>query len=153
WMRAAASRIFWTAGSNRPMRMAMMAITTSSSISVKPRLRRAGQVNDMTYSPSVIRRTGEKADGPTMGPSLQRDVERLRTWRHRQADPRRPGEVVLPRHRHDLLYLHLVRNVFADHHRVLFRLLHGSRVFRKRRAHGDFHLPEGDAGGLVVAVG
>src|SRR5262245_21407861 len=35
-MRAAASRTFWTAGSKRPMRMAMMAMTTSSSISVKP---------------------------------------------------------------------------------------------------------------------
>src|SRR5262245_61778764 len=33
-MRAAASRTFWTAGSSRPMRIAMMAITTSSSISV-----------------------------------------------------------------------------------------------------------------------
>src|SRR5205814_239754 len=36
-MRAAASRTFWTAGSSRPMRMAMMAITTSNSISVKAR--------------------------------------------------------------------------------------------------------------------
>src|SRR5262249_4384079 len=35
--RAAASRTFCTAGSSRPMRMAMMAITTSSSISVNPR--------------------------------------------------------------------------------------------------------------------
>src|SRR5207247_1205264 len=35
-MRLAASRTFWTAGSKRPMRTAMMAITTSSSISVKP---------------------------------------------------------------------------------------------------------------------
>src|SRR5262245_46933779 len=34
-MRAAASRTFCTAGSRRPMRMAMIAITTSSSISVK----------------------------------------------------------------------------------------------------------------------
>ena len=34
WMRAAASRTFCTAGSNRPMRMAMIAITTKSSISV-----------------------------------------------------------------------------------------------------------------------
>ena len=34
--RAAASRTFWTAGSSRPIRMAMMAITTSNSISVKP---------------------------------------------------------------------------------------------------------------------
>src|SRR5262245_18039323 len=35
FMRAAASRTFWTAGSSRPMRMAMIAITTNSSISVK----------------------------------------------------------------------------------------------------------------------
>src|SRR5207249_3728221 len=35
--RAAASRTFCTAGSNRPMRTAMIAITTRSSISVKPR--------------------------------------------------------------------------------------------------------------------
>src|SRR5262249_28076788 len=35
-IRAAASRTFWTAGSNRPMRMAMIAITTSNSISVNP---------------------------------------------------------------------------------------------------------------------
>src|SRR5262245_52111436 len=34
-MRAAASRTFCTAGSNRPMSTAMMAKTTSSSISVK----------------------------------------------------------------------------------------------------------------------
>src|SRR5262245_44735457 len=34
FMRAAASRTFWTAGSSRPIRMAMMAMTTSSSISV-----------------------------------------------------------------------------------------------------------------------
>src|SRR5271167_1762411 len=36
-MRAAASRTFWTAGSSRPIRIAMMAITTSSSISVNAR--------------------------------------------------------------------------------------------------------------------
>src|SRR5579872_6475054 len=39
-MRAAASRTFWTAGKSRPIKMAMMAITTNSSISVKPRQRR-----------------------------------------------------------------------------------------------------------------
>src|SRR5687767_7405216 len=33
-IRAAASRTFWTAGSSRPMRIAMMAMTTSNSISV-----------------------------------------------------------------------------------------------------------------------
>src|SRR5438105_3901985 len=36
-MRAAASRTFCTAGTSSPIRMAMMAITTSSSIRVKPR--------------------------------------------------------------------------------------------------------------------
>src|SRR5689334_19381645 len=35
-MRAAASRTFWTAGSSRPIRMPMMAMTTSSSMRVKP---------------------------------------------------------------------------------------------------------------------
>src|ERR1043166_3507251 len=33
--RAAAARTFWTAGSNRPMSIAMIAMTTSNSISVK----------------------------------------------------------------------------------------------------------------------
>src|SRR5215213_5414171 len=36
-MRAAASRTFWTAGSKRPMRIAMMAMTTSNSIRVNAR--------------------------------------------------------------------------------------------------------------------
>src|SRR3981081_4407858 len=36
--RRAASRAAWTAGSNRAIRTAMIAITTSSSIKVKPRL-------------------------------------------------------------------------------------------------------------------
>ena len=36
WDRAAASRTFWTAGNNKPIKMAMMAITTSNSINVKP---------------------------------------------------------------------------------------------------------------------
>src|SRR5215211_6450816 len=34
WIRAAASRTFWTAGRSSPIRIAMIAITTSSSISV-----------------------------------------------------------------------------------------------------------------------
>src|SRR5262249_42323676 len=42
WMRAAASRTFWTAGTSRPMRIAIIAITTSSSISVKARRGRSG---------------------------------------------------------------------------------------------------------------
>src|SRR5262249_10953555 len=36
WIRAAAARTFWTAGRRRPIRIAIIAITTSSSISVKP---------------------------------------------------------------------------------------------------------------------
>ena len=42
--RAAASRTFWTAGRSSPMRMAMIAITTNSSMSVNPfrRLRGSG---------------------------------------------------------------------------------------------------------------
>src|SRR5262245_36105926 len=44
WTRAAASRTFCTAGKSRPMRMAMIAITTKSSISVNPRRGRSGRV-------------------------------------------------------------------------------------------------------------
>src|SRR5437667_2683190 len=40
FMRAAAARTFCTAGSSSPIRMAMMAITTSSSISVNALNRR-----------------------------------------------------------------------------------------------------------------
>ena len=35
--RAAASRTFWTAGSSNPIKIAMIAMTTSSSIRVNPR--------------------------------------------------------------------------------------------------------------------
>jgi len=40
WIRRAASRADWTAGSSRAMSTAMIAITTSNSISVKPWRRR-----------------------------------------------------------------------------------------------------------------
>src|SRR5262245_2395390 len=46
-MRAAASRTFWTAGRRRPMRIAMMAITTNSSINVKPRRSVGGERRGM----------------------------------------------------------------------------------------------------------
>src|SRR5262245_53323556 len=50
-MRAAASRTFWTAGSSRPRSTAMMAMTTSSSISVNARRRPCGApVRHMTDS-------------------------------------------------------------------------------------------------------
>src|SRR5438046_645946 len=46
WVRAAASRTFWTAGNSSPIRMAMMAITTSNSISVNARrVRRMGETS------------------------------------------------------------------------------------------------------------
>jgi hypothetical protein len=57
WARRAASRAAWTAGSSREIRTAMMAITTSSSISVKPILRPEGPnlEGDMANTPHVGR--------------------------------------------------------------------------------------------------
>jgi hypothetical protein len=40
WVRAAASRTFCTAGKSNPIKMAMMAITTNSSMSVNADLLR-----------------------------------------------------------------------------------------------------------------
>src|SRR5689334_13287833 len=42
FMRAAAARTFWTAGSSSPIRIAIIAITTRSSMSVKPPTLEAG---------------------------------------------------------------------------------------------------------------
>src|SRR5437763_2300913 len=48
FMRAAASRTFWTAGRSRPMRMAIIAMTTNNSIRVNPkRVRRPGHVGTL----------------------------------------------------------------------------------------------------------
>src|SRR5947209_3422282 len=46
WVRRAASRAAWTAGRSRAIRTAMMAITTRSSISVKPRAARVRKLMD-----------------------------------------------------------------------------------------------------------
>src|SRR5437588_1393573 len=51
WARAAAARTFWTAGTSRPIRMAMMAITTNNSISVKAE--RARLERAMTNSSAI----------------------------------------------------------------------------------------------------
>src|SRR5215468_7124071 len=51
WSLAADSRTFWTAGSSSPIRTAMMAITTSSSMSVKA-VRRRETVYMRVHSPS-----------------------------------------------------------------------------------------------------
>src|SRR5437899_2667707 len=67
-MRLAASRTFWTAGSSSPMRMAMMAITTSNSISVKPDRRRnmVTPHNGLTKShdTETNHKTTRRMDGP-----------------------------------------------------------------------------------------
>src|SRR5215469_6023485 len=55
-MRAAASRTFCTAGSSRPIRMAMIAITTSSSMRVKPQRRRK---RAMRRPPKQVKRVNE----------------------------------------------------------------------------------------------
>src|SRR3954469_26023830 len=61
FVRAAASRTFCTAGRSSPIRMAMIAITTSSSISVNPRRGgrdRVGERPDMDDSDELWRESG-----------------------------------------------------------------------------------------------
>src|SRR4051812_10487355 len=67
FMRLAASRIFWTAGSSRPIRIAMIAITTSNSMSVKPE-RRCGRGRNTTHLRNE--NTEMRKDGPR-GPSYR----------------------------------------------------------------------------------
>src|SRR4051812_46744319 len=57
FMRLAASRTFWTAGSSSPINTPMMAMTTSSSISVNAcRCTGTGRRSDMTTSKKGMRR-------------------------------------------------------------------------------------------------
>src|SRR4051812_37565647 len=102
-MRAAASRTFWTAGSSRPMRMAMMAITTNSSISVKPLFHRA-RTRNMRRPPEK----NEADDGARVGPppagaaagALLLQVEVVGAGRRRRGNlhrQRRFGLVVINR--------------------------------------------------------
>src|SRR5262245_7699120 len=60
-MRLAASRTFWTAGKSRPMRTAMMAMTTSSSINVKAESRRCGE--DIATPPEKNGTTRNRGEG------------------------------------------------------------------------------------------
>src|SRR5262245_4434843 len=54
-MRRAASRAIWTAGSSKATRTPMMAMTTSSSTSVKPATcRRRNATRAMTSSPFLV---------------------------------------------------------------------------------------------------
>src|SRR5262249_20014655 len=82
-MRAAASRTFCTAGSNRPMRMAMMAMTTSSSINVKPwervqlrAMRSPLHMGERQGRPAL---TGTVKRSPTMGAAISRFYEEVDT--------------------------------------------------------------------------
>jgi hypothetical protein len=75
-MRAAASRTFCTAGSSRPMRMAMMAMTTSNSISVKPRQRLSLRKSGTTASPGE-----EERQGRNNAPNDERNQRWERTCR------------------------------------------------------------------------
>ena len=54
WARRAASRADCTAGSSRAIRTAMIAITTRSSISVKPRSVTLALEDDMEAYPSLM---------------------------------------------------------------------------------------------------
>src|SRR5262249_6593832 len=74
-MRAAASRTFWTAGSKRPMRMAMVAMTTSNSISVKAERRITDDMKHLGSRDSfafALRRNVE-VDGVAAGADLLDD--------------------------------------------------------------------------------
>src|SRR5262245_58426724 len=71
WVRAAASRTFWTAGRSSPIRMAMMAMTTSSSISVKPD-RRRGMLNPPTKNET---KRGGTQTAPNHAALVQLEVE------------------------------------------------------------------------------
>src|SRR4051812_34708349 len=72
WARRAASRAACTAGKSRPINTAMMAITTSNSIRVKPRRRSRGR--GMRELPGGWV-GGDRAMGPdpsTSGPLIRR---------------------------------------------------------------------------------
>src|SRR6185312_5735533 len=89
WMRRAASRADWTAGRSRAINTAMIAITTSSSISVKPeRVRLAGAEMIMRSTSSgrlearvlVSQNQGERESHP------EGDVDRRREGESSERD-------------------------------------------------------------------
>src|SRR5215468_2201381 len=71
--RAAALRTFWTAGRSRPIRIAMIAITTSSSISVNPGRLRIGRPPEKAPSSdghyAAARRALQASAGATQAPA------------------------------------------------------------------------------------
>src|SRR5262249_9749219 len=87
-IRAAASRTFCTAGSKRPMRMAMMAMTTSSSISVKPpRVRQRMKTSDRSekWCEGIVNEsTAASGRSPALSASIcARNRRPGRTWPRR----------------------------------------------------------------------
>src|SRR6185295_4637770 len=62
WVRAAASRTFCTAGTSKAIKMAMMAITTSNSISVNPRRNHAFLCNLLERDMRFLRKRDEERE-------------------------------------------------------------------------------------------
>src|SRR5262245_65692180 len=88
-MRFAASRTFCTAGSSNPIKTAMMAMTTSNSMSVKPSLQ------DCHFF-RMVPPTSENEDPETVpGGSRDPPIPRTATIVH-DADPRLLGNVGRP---------------------------------------------------------
>src|SRR5438105_1713542 len=73
--RAAASRTFWTAGRRRPIRMAMMAITTSNSISVNP-CRPCGDETERCMRVLLTRDNQRRGGGGILAQLWRRGVRR-----------------------------------------------------------------------------
>src|SRR4051812_41737442 len=128
WIRAAASRTFWTAGRSRPIRMAMMAITTKSSISVKPH-RRPGWTRAMPELPGL--RTTYEMDAYDSGYRIHLTDQRLKAdenWLSSRLFPLRLESFALrqpahsPEHRLEISSLRYVRQ---------------KRMVRPRPAHID----------------
>src|SRR5207245_308451 len=116
--RAAASRTFCTAGRSSPIKTAMIAITTSSSIKVKACFGRERRADSMRCPPYGIRPTGKEREQPTpVGHSFQLDVKRLRAFGHRQTQARGPRETILCGDRNDLVARG--NPVFPYQHRIL----------------------------------
>src|SRR5262249_8293128 len=69
-----AARTFWTAGRSRPMSTARMAITTSSSISVKPERTDGRRMATSPFQEQGDRTQGErgKADSAAYPPGITR---------------------------------------------------------------------------------
>src|SRR5262249_54490876 len=92
---AAAERTFCTAGSSRPMRIAMIAITTSNSISVNasraPRPRGRERTMSYTSAEGGKQENGTEKSGPPAGPVVwdRNDSTGVWTWqRPRRTAPR-----------------------------------------------------------------